>query len=157
MDRKKLQLEHTVSSRGFNFFYFKDANGQKCRLSNSSWVTPAIWLGVSTNQEGKEVEEVMHLTVDRVEGILPLLHYFVENGRLPYPEERVANSDRIIPAQEDPDDAAAEAVLDMLKEYLGDISAAITVARDRVIQRNKELQAEVDANIPQLGPSLGEE
>ena len=106
------ELENTC--RGFNLITFKDRYGDTCQIQESSLASePAIWfgvadacpkvmasqaasLGVDTTETCGWVtypipEEVllstrMHLTVDQVKAILPILENFVETGEVSLPE-----------------------------------------------------------------------
>lgn len=106
------KLEKTI--RGFNLITFKDRYGDACQIQESSLASePAIWfgvadanpkvmasqaasLGVNTAETCGWVpyplpEEVllstrMHLTVDQVKSILPILENFVKTGEVSLPE-----------------------------------------------------------------------
>lgn len=90
-------LVHTTTSRGFTLYEFVDRYGESCSLQESSLATEdAIWLGIDaidpTNRtivvnKKDAVMGRMHLTVEHVKELLPLLTYFVEHGTLPPPDE----------------------------------------------------------------------
>jgi hypothetical protein len=68
-------IEQTTH-RGFLRFEFDDLYAKECSLQESSLATDrAIWFGVD--------EHRMHLNQGQIEALLPLLEYFIENGRLP--------------------------------------------------------------------------
>lgn len=64
------------TSRGFYVAEFKDRTQEMCSIQESSIATEAcIWLGYSSGPR-------MHLTIDNVEELLPLLNRFVDTGSL---------------------------------------------------------------------------
>jgi hypothetical protein len=99
-----MKIEKTETARGFRLYTFTDRYGEKCSLQASSLASEsAIWLGIdnpnpqimaSKTPEGgtgwvpyKIPEDVMistrmHLTVEQVKELLPILQAFVENGEL---------------------------------------------------------------------------
>lgn len=98
-----MEIEHTA--RGFALGEFKDRNGEKCSIQDSSLATEAaIWLGTdeanpllfTPNIGWKPVEfppetlfnTRMHLTQKQVaEILLPALHRFVKTGSINLSEE----------------------------------------------------------------------
>jgi hypothetical protein len=65
-----------VLERGFRKADFKDRYNADCSIQESSLASEAaIWLGVHENR--------MHLTVDMVAALIPMLQHFVETGELP--------------------------------------------------------------------------
>lgn len=63
------------TERGFGILEFTDVYDAECSLQESSSVTPRIWFGADG--------ERMHLGVEDVKALLPLLQHFVDTGRLP--------------------------------------------------------------------------
>lgn len=111
-ERHGLAIKYDQTKRGFKVFDFKDMYGSECSLQDSSLATEsAIWfgtddpwpkvfypIGIKHPDHGgwedykKELPEGadnilcsgrMHLTLDQVKELLPLLQYFVEHGELP--------------------------------------------------------------------------
>jgi hypothetical protein len=95
------ELEIITNQRGFNFAEFIDSYGQKCSIQKSSAATrDCIWLGIDKpkltvfedDSHGKyittempknfDVDSRMHLTIDEVKMLLPILQKFVETGEL---------------------------------------------------------------------------
>jgi hypothetical protein len=81
---------YELSDRGFYGFEFKDLNGDKCSVQESSLATDhAIWVGCNrgTHVNGPNGEEVclarMHLNREKVAELIPLLRWFVAYGELP--------------------------------------------------------------------------
>jgi hypothetical protein len=75
-----MRLESTP--RGFARGNFVDRYGSGCSIQESSLATErAIWLGVDIPFDG-EPDTRMHLTIEMVQDLLPLLHRFVETGTL---------------------------------------------------------------------------
>ena len=76
------------NKRGFAFKEFKDRNGAKCSLQESSLVDPSIWLGVNTKQDEKFKEEFkiipytrMHLSYKQVKMLVAdLQNWLNENA-----------------------------------------------------------------------------
>lgn len=91
--------------RGFKIIEFEDRYGEQCSIQDSSLATEAaIWLGIanpklqmmaSKGQKGgtgwidiplhEDVNIMpcrMHLTIEQVEELLPILHRFVETGTI---------------------------------------------------------------------------
>lgn len=100
---KEFEISQTM--RGFDYTEFSDANGVKCTVQESSACgdEALLWLGAkdiglkhfkSGHHGWKDVELVntieehyvannrMHLTQSQVKDLLPVLHRFVETGRL---------------------------------------------------------------------------
>lgn len=90
-----------TNQRGFHFAEFIDSYGNKCSIQKSSSATSdCIWLGIDSpkltvfedNSHGKyittempqnfDVNSRMHLTIEQVKNLLPILHHFVETGEL---------------------------------------------------------------------------
>lgn len=92
-------MQYKKTERGFGFYEFKDRYGFECSLQESSLVDPSIWLGADKSSDGKPVGVIgelvnghvldgrMHLSQEQVAELLPLLHYFVETGYLPTPDD----------------------------------------------------------------------
>ena len=87
------------TSRGFAFYDFEDRYGAKCSIQESSLATEeAIWLGCDDADpkvlvpgkgwqpvnmpEGYIANTRMHLTVDQVAELLPILQRFVNTGKI---------------------------------------------------------------------------
>lgn len=81
-ERSKSDLKFVSTERGFQVINFSDYYSQKCSLQESS-VIPHIWLGIDTDLKGNEVNNRMHLSIEQVEALIPLLQYFVDTERLP--------------------------------------------------------------------------
>lgn len=82
-----MDIEQT--QRGFDICKFKDLYKQGCSLQRSSLATDdAIWLGVSTDLNGKKVNTRMHLDRRGVAALLPHLIEFVMSGNLEPTEEQ---------------------------------------------------------------------
>lgn len=64
-------MEKTHTQRGFGRYNFVDDYGAECSLQRSSSGT-RIWLGCNDNR--------MHLNVEQVKALLPILQKFVETG-----------------------------------------------------------------------------
>lgn len=77
-------IEIKQTSRGFLIGEFKDRYGAECTIQESSLATEAcIWLGVSTNQNGEEMQlSRMHLTQDMARELIPILRHFARTGTL---------------------------------------------------------------------------
>jgi len=94
-------LKITTNQRGFQFAEFTDSYGHKCSIQKSSAATrDCIWLGIDKpkltvfedDSHGKyvttempknfDVDSRMHLTIDQVAMLLPVLRQFVETGDL---------------------------------------------------------------------------
>ena len=76
-------MEIETTQRGFGIANFKDRYNQECSIQDSSLATePAIWLGVDNTGEsmGNKEGQRMHLTINQVKELLPLLQYFVATG-----------------------------------------------------------------------------
>lgn len=102
-------MEIQTNRRGFQFAIFSDTKGMQCSIQKSSSVGDAIWLGIDkTNltvfeneQRGNyvitempanfSVNTRMHLSIEQVEELLPILQNFVKNGEL------LSNSEPIEP------------------------------------------------------------
>lgn len=66
--------------RGLKFFKFKDLYDSECSMSESSLATEAaLWLGVSTDYNGKECTH-MHLSVSQVKMLINKLQNWVEEN-----------------------------------------------------------------------------
>ncbi len=95
----KLKIETTP--RGFQIAEFTDSYGNKCSIQKSSSATrDCIWIGIDSpkltvfedDSKGKyittqmpsnfDVDSRMHLTIDQVKMLLPILQTFVETGEL---------------------------------------------------------------------------
>lgn len=93
-------MKYFTTNRGFRRFDFKDRYGEECSLQESSLAEEdAIWLGVNETKpkvcvygegwkdvplpEGAMICSRMHLTVEQVEELIPLLQHFVNTGCLP--------------------------------------------------------------------------
>lgn len=78
-----LEIKNDV--RGFLYAKFLDRYNAPCSIQESSLATePALWLGCDTGTHhlGRCMAR-MHLTQAQVAELMPLLQYFIENGRLP--------------------------------------------------------------------------
>lgn len=97
-------MELKKTNRGFSYIEFSDKYGTKCSIQKSSLATEdAIWFGVddadpkilaSEVQEGGtgwvkypipesvSLTTRMHLTIEQVERLLPILHSFVDTGEV---------------------------------------------------------------------------
>ena len=65
-----------TTERGFRIAEFTDRYGEPCSIQESSLATEwAIWLGTNVDR--------MHLSQEMAADLIPLLQYFVDNGRLP--------------------------------------------------------------------------
>lgn len=94
-------MEKNYTSRGFCRYEFNDAYDKSCSLQRSSCVEPHIWLGcndiglrvgypwreiseeeLKTLLKAKELvsNSRMHLNVEQVKALLPILQKFVETG-----------------------------------------------------------------------------
>jgi len=74
------------TSRGFLRAEFEDRYHNKCSIQESNLASEdAIWLGVDTTHDGREVLTRMHLTKDQVKALLPLLQFFAMTGGLNVP------------------------------------------------------------------------
>lgn len=94
-DNTEFKIELDTTPRGFVIGEWKDLYGWKCTIQESSLAFHnAIWLGCSSTPEGEGLGPIdkisgehigarMHLDVEMVKALLPLLQHFVENGRLP--------------------------------------------------------------------------
>ena len=77
------QIKIGKTQRGFKLAEFEDRYANKCSIQDSSLATEAaIWLGVDTDSMGVELSTRMHLTVDMVKSLLPVLNRFVETGTI---------------------------------------------------------------------------
>jgi len=73
-------MDLNKTERGFYIAEFKDRYDKDCSIQESSLATEGcIWLG-QNDVDGKPAR--MHLTVDMVKELLPLLQIFVETGCL---------------------------------------------------------------------------
>jgi hypothetical protein len=86
------------TQRGFGIIQFDDLYGQHCSIQESSIATRScIWFGVDNT--GDQIEGAtgekncegarMHLTVEQVNAILPILQKFVKNGYLPMRHKKI--------------------------------------------------------------------
>jgi hypothetical protein len=94
-------LKIETNARGFHVAEFIDSYGNKCSIQKSSSATrDCIWLGIDNpkltvfedDSKGKyittqmpsnfDVDSRMHLTIDQVKMLLPILQTFVETGEL---------------------------------------------------------------------------
>jgi hypothetical protein len=77
-------LEKELTERGFQVAKFTDLYGSECSIQESSLAfPPAIWLGVDQHYyEGAITTGRMHLTLDMVKALLPLLQNFVATDEL---------------------------------------------------------------------------
>lgn len=83
MANQKPVRSRGTTQRGFAISEFGDLYGQICSLQKSSLADEdAIWLGVSTDLEGKVVNNRMHLSREMVADLLPDLQRFVETGEI---------------------------------------------------------------------------
>lgn len=95
------ELKIESNKRGFQCAEFVDSYGNKCSIQKSSAATiDCIWLGIDkpkltvfeNDSKGKyittdmpsnfDVDSRMHLTIEQVKDLLPILHHFVETGEL---------------------------------------------------------------------------
>ena len=84
-------LKITLTNRGFGRAEFTDLYGHKASIQESSLATDdALWLGCEsgTHVDGQCCAR-MHLNCDGVRALMPLLHHFIEHGRLPRPPAEV--------------------------------------------------------------------
>jgi len=123
-DGAPLRIEMKRNQRGFVLGEFVDRYGVPCSIQESSLATEAaIWLGsddavplqcvygkgwqpVPNMPDEYIVHTRMHLTVEQVKALLPLLHYFVDTGQLPPPG--VAPEQRIIGSCDEAEDVAEQ-------------------------------------------------
>lgn len=85
-------MKVTKTNRGFRLIEFNDRYKQSCSIQDSSLATEsAIWLGVSNtgpNMEGpngkvsEDINARMHLTMEMVEALIPVLQRFVKTGSI---------------------------------------------------------------------------
>ena len=93
-------MKRRVTQRGFGRIEFEDSYGEKCSIQESS-VYPHLWLGVDRPEvkrltgvpgvgwvdvelpEGSMVSGWMHLSVEQVAELIPILTHFVETEQLP--------------------------------------------------------------------------
>lgn len=97
-------MNKNKSSRGFSYYNFEDRGGHKCSIQKSSLATEdCIWLGsddiglkhfipnigwqdvkLETTHEYEcyIANNRMHLTIDNVKQLLPILQKFVETGEI---------------------------------------------------------------------------
>lgn len=96
-------MKLTQTGRGFNVYKFKDSYGESCSLQmSSSAMEPKIWLGtdnpklmmmaskgqkdgrgwitIPVHEDLHIMPTRMHLTIDQVKELLPILQKFVETG-----------------------------------------------------------------------------
>lgn len=75
-----MQLNKT--ERGFMRGEFIDLYGSQCSIQESSLATEmALWLGVDTNFKGEE-QTRMHLSIEQVKELIPILQEFIETGEI---------------------------------------------------------------------------
>lgn len=68
-------MELTKSKfRNLKVISFIDNHNQKCSIQDSSTINPNIWIGVDDLR--------MHLSIEQVETIIPILKKFVKKKRL---------------------------------------------------------------------------
>jgi hypothetical protein len=96
-----LEYKIQTNERGFQYAEFLDSYGQKCSVQKSSAATKdCIWIGIDSpkltvfenDSKGKyiitempknfDVHSRMHLTVDQVRLLLPILQHFADTGEL---------------------------------------------------------------------------
>lgn len=94
-------MEKNYTSRGFCRYEFDDAYDKSCSLQQSSCVEPHIWLGcndigLKAGMPWREISEEelkqafnckelvsntrMHLNVEQVKQLIPILQKFVDTG-----------------------------------------------------------------------------
>jgi hypothetical protein len=72
-------MKRVKTGRGFVIYEFKDRCDENCSLQKSSLATEdAIWLGIDLQDASKR----MHLTVEQVQELIPVLQKFVETGEI---------------------------------------------------------------------------
>ncbi len=95
-------MDFEFTNRGFGIAKFKDRNGVKCSLQESSIATEScIWLGCDEHgavqftpyakpswklypiPDDVNINTRMHLTQEQVAELLPALIHFAEHGELP--------------------------------------------------------------------------
>ena len=97
-------METEYTARGFAYSEFEDRNDVKCSIQKSSIATEdCIWFGANeiglqhfkagdgwnevkltdTIKEHYNANTRMHLSVEQVKEIIPILQYFVKTGDLP--------------------------------------------------------------------------
>ena len=92
-------MKKMETHRGFTLYEFKDRYGASCSLQKSSIATEdCIWLGVDDPDPRKLIknkgwqsvkidEDIllttrMHLSIEQVKALLPILNEFVEKGEI---------------------------------------------------------------------------
>ena len=74
------------TARGFMRADFNDANGTECSIQESSAADePKLWLGRDSGTHHHitcECMARMHLTIEQVRALIPLLKRFVATGRI---------------------------------------------------------------------------
>lgn len=106
-----MEIEQSVTNRGFDYLQFLDRYGNECSIQKSSLATEnAVWFGINNANPqimssqaryyGVETEETtgwvpypipdevslhtrMHLTQEQVKELLPALKHFAKHGELP--------------------------------------------------------------------------
>lgn len=94
-----MNMKRNITNRGFGIYKFEDCYQETCTLQESSSANEArIWLGIHNSvpkicepgtgwrdiplPEGTLLSGRMHLNVEQVKELLPLLQKFVETGGL---------------------------------------------------------------------------
>lgn len=77
----EITIQRTI--RGFGYAEFEDTYEQKCSIQDSS-VVPKLWLGVvntgpNLKPSNQEIMARMHLSIQQVEALIPILQHFVDN------------------------------------------------------------------------------
>lgn len=76
-----MSFQKKQTARGFTFYEFFDTNRIRCTLQkSSSGNEPKIWLGVDSPSLLNSSR--MHLTVEKVRMLIPLLQKFVKEGEI---------------------------------------------------------------------------
>lgn len=99
-------METHETNRGFNRVAFVDAGGEECSVQESSAYElaypggeavegPFLWLGQNsgTHHNGHCLAR-MHLAREHIQDLIPLLQYWLDNGRLPPSETVIALDSR---------------------------------------------------------------
>jgi len=78
-------IKKDTTDKGWDVRVFADLYGARCSIQKSSLATKdAIWFGVHEDMNGKDITKArMHLDVEMVKQLLPILQHFVETGELP--------------------------------------------------------------------------
>lgn len=85
--KKEKNFVQMKTSRGFSLIEFKDSNGEKCSIQESSSVSPHLWLGQENptviEHDGEKIFLCrMHLNQKQARKLISFLQKFVETGRL---------------------------------------------------------------------------